>query len=268
MPSRSGPGLGPTGGEPRGSAAASVPAIAVENVTVHYGDVRALDAVNFSIAPGRICGLIGMNGSGKSTLFRTITGMIRPDRGTVTLGGMTPARARSAGAIGYVPQSEEVDWAFPISVRDVVMMGRYGHMGPTRRARAADRAAVAEALERVELTDLADRQIGQLSGGQKKRAFVARGIAQGAEILLLDEPFAGVDKRSEATITALLRQLADDGATVFVSTHDLNALPALADEAILLMRSVIMHSTPTEILKPTNLARAFGLDVLNPGTAP
>lgn len=251
----------------RAGAAASAPAIRVENVTVHYGEVLALDDVSLTIAAGQVCGLIGMNGSGKSTLFKTITGMIRPDRGSVTLGGRAPALARKAGAVGYVPQSEEVDWAFPISVHDVVMMGRYGHMGPTRRPKAADRAAVDEALARVELTDLADRQIGQLSGGQKKRAFVARGIAQGASILLLDEPFAGVDKRSEATITTVLRELAADGATVLVSTHDLNSLPKLADDAILLMRTVLMHSTPDEILKPANLARAFGLDVLERGDA-
>ena len=255
----------PTPAAGPGGAAASIPAISVHNVTVHYGDVRALDNVSISVTAGQVCGLIGVNGSGKSTLFKTITGMVRPDRGTVTLAGQAPALARKAGAVGYVPQSEEVDWAFPISVRDVVMMGRYGHMGPTRRPKAADRAAVDDALARVDLIDLADRQIGQLSGGQKKRAFVARGIAQAASILLLDEPFAGVDKRSEATITTVLRELAADGATVLVSTHDLNALPKLADEAILLMRSVLMQATPAEVLHPTNLARAFGLDVLQRG---
>ncbi|MGV8859023.1 metal ABC transporter ATP-binding protein [Rhodoglobus sp.] len=252
------------GGGAAASARSDTPAISVRNVTVHYGDVLALDDVSIEVAAGQVCGLIGMNGSGKSTLFKTITGMVRPDRGTVTLGGRAPVVARKAGAVGYVPQSEEVDWAFPISVRDVVMMGRYGHMGVTRRPQFADRAAVDEALARVELTDLADRQIGQLSGGQKKRTFVARGIAQEASILLLDEPFAGVDKRSEATITAVLRELAHDGATVLVSTHDLNSLPQLADEAILLMRSVLLQSTPAEVLKPANLARAFGLDVHAP----
>lgn len=253
------------GGEAAASARLDAPAISVQNVTVHYGDVLALDNVSLAVAAGQVCGLIGMNGSGKSTLFKAITGMVRPDRGTVALGGRAPAVARKAGAVGYVPQSEEVDWAFPISVRDVVMMGRYGHMGPARRPKAADRTAVDDALARVDLTEFADRQIGQLSGGQKKRAFVARGIAQGASILLLDEPFAGVDKRSEATITAVLRQLAAAGATVLVSTHDLNALPQLADEAILLNRSVLLHSTPAEVLRPSNLARAFGLDVLQRG---
>ncbi|MGB4777943.1 metal ABC transporter ATP-binding protein [Microbacterium sp.] len=238
-------------------------AIEVQDVTVRYGEVLALDGVSLRVDAGRVCGLIGMNGSGKSSLFRTIMGMIRPDRGRVRIDGADPAAARKRGRIGYVPQSEEVDWAFPVSVRDVVMMGRYGHQGFTRRICPADRAAVAKALERVELTEYADRQIGQLSGGQRKRAFVARGIAQGAEVLLLDEPFAGVDKRSEATIVRLLKELAADGNTVLVSTHDLHALPALADEAILLMRRVLLHAGVDEVLKPENLAMAFGLDVLD-----
>lgn len=241
----------------------STAAIEVDNVTVHYGEVLALERASISIQPGRVCGLIGMNGSGKSTLFKTIMGMVRPDSGTATINGDTPAQARKSGVVGYVPQSEDVDWSFPLSVRDVIMMGRYGHMGPSRRAKRSDHDAVDHALERVELTEYASRQIGQLSGGQKKRAFVARGIAQGASVLLLDEPFAGVDKRSEATITRLLRELAEDGATALVSTHDLHALPALADEAILLMRRVLMHGDPAEILRPENLALAFGLDVLN-----
>ncbi|MFE5706429.1 metal ABC transporter ATP-binding protein [Rhodococcus koreensis] len=238
------------------------PAVEVEDVTVHYGDVLALDRVSLALRPGRVCGLVGMNGSGKSTLFKTIMGTVKPDTGVVRINGAAPAAARKAGVLGYVPQSEDVDWTFPLSVRDVVMTGRYGRMGPTRRPGKADREAVDHALERVELTDLADRQIGQLSGGQKKRTFVARGIAQGATILLLDEPFAGVDKRSEATITALLRELADAGAAILVSTHDLHALPDLADEAILLLRTVLMHGDPAVVLQPENLAAAFGLDVM------
>ncbi|RDI55388.1 metal ABC transporter ATP-binding protein [Nocardia mexicana] len=239
------------------------PAIAVDGVTVHYGDVLALDRVEITVPAGCICGLVGMNGSGKSTLFKAIMGLVQPDRGTVRIDGGPPAAARRSGALGYVPQSEDVDWNFPLSVRDVVMTGRYGHMGWTRRPRRADRDAVDRALERVELTDLADRQIGRLSGGQRKRAFVARGLAQGATILLLDEPFAGVDKRSEATLTALLRELAAAGATVLISTHDLHALPGLADQAILLMRTVLAQGDPQDVLRPENLARAFGMDVLD-----
>ena len=229
---------------------------------MHYGPVLALDGASLSLGSGTVCGLVGMNGSGKSTLFKTIMGQIKPDAGTVHINGMDPGTARKQGLIGYVPQNEAVDWDFPISVREVVMTGRYGHMGFTRRARKADHAAVDEALARVELTDYADRQIGALSGGQKKRAFVARCIAQQARIMLLDEPFAGVDKRSEATITGLLRQIADSGGTVLVSTHDLHALPELADEAVLLMRRVLMHGDPQVVLQPENLAMAFGLDPL------
>ncbi|BCW07807.1 metal ABC transporter ATP-binding protein [Arthrobacter sp. NtRootA1] len=241
------------------------PAIVVENVTVHYGEVLALDSASLTLDHSRICGLVGMNGSGKSTLFKTIMGMVKPDSGRVLINGHPPMKTRKEAGIGYVPQSEDVDWAFPLSVRDVVMMGRYGHLGFTRRPRKADRDAVEQALERVELGEFADRQIGQLSGGQKKRAFVARGIAQGATMMLLDEPFAGVDKRSEATITRLLRELAADGATILISTHDLHALPQLCDEAVLLMRKVLMHGSPDVVLQPENLAMAFGLDVMNRG---
>jgi manganese transport system ATP-binding protein len=228
-------------------------AIEVRGITVRYGDVLALDDVSLSVRSGRVTGLIGMNGSGKSTLLKTIMGLVRPDRGHVSLGGSDTRRARARGDLGYVPQSEEVDWEFPVSVRDVVMMGRYGHQGVTRRARPADHAAVD------------DGQIGRLSGGQRKRAFVARGLAQGAGIMLLDEPFAGVDKRSEATIVRLLRELADDGRTVLVSTHDLHALPQLADEAILLLRQVLFHGSVADALRPDTLSRAFGLDILGRG---
>ncbi|NYD68154.1 metal ABC transporter ATP-binding protein [Agromyces atrinae] len=236
------------------------PALDVRNVTVHYGDVLALDDASLRLEWGTVCGLIGMNGSGKSTLFKSIMGTVRPDRGTALIAGVAPRVARRRGIVGYVPQSEDVDWSFPLSVRDVVMMGRYGFQGFTRRASRTDREAVDRALERVELTDLADRRIGALSGGQRKRAFVARGLAQGARVLLLDEPFAGVDTPSEATITGVLRELADDGATILVSTHDLGALPRLADEAVLLMRRVLLHDSPDVVLRPENLARAFGLE--------
>lgn len=243
---------GPTAAPPAG--------IAVSGVSVRYREIVALDDVHLTVAPGRVTALIGMNGSGKSTLFKSITGMVRPTAGEVTIGGQTPAAARRRGLVGYVPQSEDIDAAFPVSVREVVMMGRYGHLGITRRPRAADHAAVDAALARVELSDLGERQIGELSGGQRKRAFVARGIAQDARVLLLDEPFAGVDKKSEATIVRLLRELAADGRTVLVSTHDLHALPALADDAVLLLRRVVFQGSVAEALRPEMLGRAFGLE--------
>ena len=234
-------------------------AIAVDGLSVRYGDVVALDGVDLDLKPGRVCALIGMNGSGKSTLLKAIVGLVRPTSGAVRVAGEPPSAARRRGVLAYVPQSEDVDWRFPVSVRDVVMMGRYGRQGLTRHPRAEDRAAVADAIARVDLTDLADRQIGRLSGGQRKRAFVARGIAQDAGIQLLDEPFAGVDKPSEATIVRLLRDLAAEGRTVLVTTHDLAAVTDLADEAILLLRRVLVHGTPAEVLTPENLSRAFGL---------
>ena len=235
------------------------PAIEASGLTVRYGDVLALDDVTLRVPTGGVCGLVGMNGSGKSTLFKTLMGLVRPETGEVRILGGSIREARRRGDLAYVPQSEDVDWAFPLSVREVVMMGRYGRLGFTRRARRADRDSVDEALERVELTELADRQIGRLSGGQRKRAFVARGLAQGASVLLLDEPFAGVDKPSEATIVRLLAERAQSGCTVLVSTHDLQALPGLAPESVLLRLRVLLHDSTTEVLRPENLARAFGL---------
>ena len=220
------------------------------------------DRVDLRVASGAVTALIGMNGSGKSTLFGSIMGAVRPATGRVLVEGGDPVAARRRGRIGYAPQRETVDWDFPVSVRDVVMMGRYGRQGFTRRPRTVDRTVVAEALARVELTELADRQIGQLSGGQRKRAFLARLIAQEASILLLDEPFAGVDKRSEATIVRLLRELAADGRSIVVSTHDLEAVPRLADEAVLLLHRILFHGPVVEALEPARIAKAFGFDVL------
>ncbi|GAA4973181.1 metal ABC transporter ATP-binding protein [Kineococcus glutinatus] len=240
----------------------SAPVVDVQDVTVRYGDVLALERASLRLGRGAVCGLVGMNGSGKSSLLKAVTGLVRPESGRVLVQGAPPLRARRAQALAYVPQGEDVDWTFPVSVREVVMMGRHGHQGPTRRPRRRDTEAVDSALERVGLTELAGRQIGALSGGQRKRAFVARGIAQEAALLLLDEPFAGVDKRSEATISALLAELAAEGRTVLISTHDLHALPQLCTEAVLLARRVLLHDTPAEVLRPENLALAFGLDVL------
>ena len=233
-------------------------AVDVRDVTVRYGEVLAIEGVSLTLGAGRVTGLIGVNGSGKSTLFKAIMGVVRPERGSIALAGASAAEARASGLVGYVPQSEAVDWTFPVSVRDVVMMGRHGRQGFLRRPRREDHRAVDEALARVDLTEFAARQIGQLSGGQRKRVFVARGLAQQARILLLDEPFAGVDKRSEATIVRVLREFGGDGGTALVSTHDLHALPELADDAVLLNRRVLFHGATREALLPERLASAFG----------
>lgn len=245
--------------DPTGSGERSA-AIHCEDLTVRYGDVLALERASLTLAAGRICGVVGRNGAGKSTLFKAMLGLVRAEEGFVRLGGHHPASARKRGIVGYVPQNEEVDWDFPVSVREVVAMGRFGMLGPTRTLRSADKDAVDHAIERVGITSLAGRQIGALSGGQRKRVFVARGIAQGAHVLLLDEPFAGVDRTSEQTISALLRELANAGVAILVSTHDLHTLPELADEVLLLNRRVLLHDAPEVALQPENLARAFGLD--------
>lgn len=240
--------------------AATAPALTVDTVTVRYGTVTALEGVSLTLHSGTVCGLVGTNGSGKSTLFRTIMGLVRPDTGSVRIGGAATTVARRSGTVAYVPQAEGVDWDFPIGVREVVMTGRYGHQGVLRRPRRHDRDAVDAALERVGMTEFADRQIGNLSGGQRKRVFVARAIAQHAPMLLLDEPFAGVDTTTQAALTAVLRDLADAGHTVLVATHDLPGLTQLCDEAVLLQRRVLVHGRPDEILRPENLALAFGVD--------
>ncbi len=244
----------------------SATAIEVRGLQVSYGENLALDGIDLTVPTGLVQGLIGMNGSGKSTLFKSIMGLVKADSGTVSLFGETPAAARRQSRVAYTPQSEEIDWAFPVSVDEVVLMGRYGRMGPRRRAKKEDHEAVEAALERVELTELRDRQIGALSGGQRKRAFLARGLAQGADLLLLDEPFAGVDKRSEATITRLLREFATEGRTVLVSTHDLIAVPELCDRVSLLNRRIlfdgrVLHSPPSGIfgkgaLRPDQVTKA------------
>lgn len=233
-------------------------AIEVDDTTVHHGHVLALQDVCLKVQPGRICALLGTNGSGKSTLFKAVLGLVPLDHGTVRIHGLRSHTARSKGLIGYVPQAEQVDWAFPVRVRDVVMMGRYAHMGPRRKARPADREATTHALERTGLSDLADRQIGALSGGQRKRAFLARALAHNADVLLLDEPFNGVDKLSEATIIDLLLDLKKQGHTLLVSTHDLAQVPHLCDEAVLLQRRVIAQGTPEQVLRPEVLMEAFG----------
>lgn len=237
------------------------PLLKVKNLGVNYGTVRALEDTSLTLHPGSICGLIGMNGSGKSTLFKAIMGVLAPRTGRIEIAGGLPALARKNGVVSYVPQSEEIDFSFPVSVREVVAMGRYRTLGPTRRLHGADKVSVQHALERLELTELAHRQIGALSGGQRKRTFVARAIAQGAKLLLLDEPFAGVDKRSEAMLIEVLTQLRDEGATVLVSTHDLASLRAFADEAVLLRGTVLMQDKPDTVLEPANLVRAFGMEV-------
>lgn len=237
----------------------STAAVELSGVTARYGQVLALDDVTLTMPAGRITAVVGVNGSGKSTMFKLVMGALSPWAGSVQVLGHSTAEARRAGLVAYVPQAHDVDWDFPVSVREVVATGRYGRLGLTRRLRPADRTAVESALDDVGLAALADRQIGELSGGQRKRAFVARAIAQEASVLLLDEPFAGVDTVSQDGITAVLKQLRKRGTSVVVSTHELGSAPDLADHAVVLHRSLVFSGPAAQGLAPEVLARAFGV---------
>ncbi|MDX6767854.1 MAG: manganese/iron ABC transporter ATP-binding protein [Candidatus Methylacidiphilales bacterium] len=231
----------------------------VAKVTVTYsnGNTALYDAT-FRLETGVICALVGVNGSGKSTLFKAIVGFVRPTEGEVTIGGLSVPQACRRNLLAYVPQAEEVDWSFPVLVRDVVMMGRYGHMNFLRIPRAADREAVRRSLERVGLEGLQDRQIGELSGGQKKRVFLARALAQEAKVILLDEPFTGVDVKTEISIIEVLRELRASGHIILVSTHNLGSVPEFCDQVVLINRTVLAHGPTVEVFTAENLGRAFG----------
>jgi len=237
----------------------SEPSIAARNVTVTYGNGHvALKDVTFTLEAGTICGLVGVNGSGKSTLFKAIMGFVRPTRGEVRIAGLPVDDALKRNLVAYVPQSEDVDWNFPVLVEDVVMMGRYGHMGFLRLASERDRRKVDEALERVGMSDFRKRQIGELSGGQKKRIFLARALAQESRIILLDEPFTGVDVKTETAIVDLLRDLRTRGHLMLVSTHNLGSVPDFCDQVVLINRVLLAAGPTRETFTQANLEKAFG----------
>ena len=233
--------------------------IEVSGVTVSYnnGNVALRDA-SFTLAAGSICALVGVNGSGKSTLFKAIMGILEPAAGTVRIAGRAVRDALKENLIAYFPQSEEVDWSFPVSVWDLVLMGRYGYMSFLRIPRAEDRRIAEESLKRVGMLEFRDRQIGELSGGQKKRVFLARALAQDSRVVLLDEPFTGVDVNTETAIIALLRELRDAGHIMLVSTHNLGSVPEFCDQVVLVNRTVLAAGPTTEVFTEENLLRAFG----------
>jgi ABC-type Mn2+/Zn2+ transport system ATPase subunit len=209
------------------------PAILVDSITVDYNGFVALSDARLRVPSGAICALVGMNGAGKSTLFKAIMGFLTPASGRVLIEGAPVATAQKAGRLAYMPQAEEVDWAFPVNVQDVVMMGRYGFMNILRTPRKLDKQKVAQSLERVGMHDFRTRQISELSGGQRKRAFLARALAQDARIMLLDEPFTGIDAKTEEAMIVLLRELRDEGCTVVICTHDLASIESFCDEVAL-----------------------------------
>jgi len=233
--------------------------IAAHDVTVTYRNGHtALWNASFEIPRGTVTALVGVNGAGKSTLFKAIMGFVPAAKGEITILGKSVREALSQNLVAYVPQSEEVDWDFPVLVEDVVMMGRYGHMGFLRRAGAADHAAVDLALSRVNMQDFRHRQIGELSGGQRKRVFLARALAQDGQVILLDEPFTGVDVKTEEQIVALLRELRDEGRVMLVSTHNLGSVPEFCDRTVLVKGTVLSYGPTETTFTRENLERAFG----------
>lgn len=241
------------------SAPGTPEGIAVEGLTVAYrnGHVALRDAA-FAIPVGTITALVGVNGAGKSTLFKAIMGLLPARQGAIRILGRPVAAALRENLVAYVPQAEEVDWAFPVLVEDVVTMGRYGRMGFFRRTRPADRAAVDAALERVSMSAFRHRQIGELSGGQRKRVFLARALAQEARVILLDEPFTGVDVKTEDAIVALMRELRGEGRVMLVSTHNLGSVPAFCDRVVMVRGTVLAAGLTGRVFTRENLSEAFG----------
>ncbi len=240
-------------------AEAPAAGLAVHDVTVTYrnGHTALWDA-SIALPEGTITALVGPNGSGKSTLFKAIMGFVPLARGSVDILGRPAADALKANDVAYVPQAEEVDWNFPVLVEDVVMMGRYGHMSWLRMPNARDREIVTSALERVDMEGFRKRQIGELSGGQKKRVFLARALAQQARVILLDEPFTGVDVKTELSIIKLLEALRDEGRILLVSTHNLGSVPQFCDRAVLIKGTILAEGPTAQVFTRENLKQAFG----------
>ncbi|HCI06713.1 manganese/iron ABC transporter ATP-binding protein [Ascidiaceihabitans sp.] len=233
--------------------------ITANDVTVTYRNGHtALRNASFEIPTGTITALVGVNGAGKSTLFKAIMGFVPAAKGEITVLGMPVKDALRQNIVAYVPQSEEVDWSFPVLVEDVVMMGRYGHMGFLRRPKQTDHEAVTSALERVNMIDFRHRQIGELSGGQRKRVFLARALAQEGKVVLLDEPFTGVDVQTEDAIITLLGEMRDEGRVMLVSTHNLGSVPEFCDRTVLVKETVLAYGPTETTFTHDNLELAFG----------
>lgn len=230
-------------------------AVSVEHLTVSYGPVPALLDISFSVASGQLVGIIGPNGSGKSTLIKSILGFVKADFGEVKLFGKSAEHAK--GTVAYVPQRGAVDWDFPVTVRDVALMGRYSKTPWWKDLSKEDHKLADDALEMVRMSEFKHRQIGQLSGGQQQRVFMARAIAQDSDLLLLDEPFAGVDAATERAILDVLRQTREAGKTTLVVHHDLATAAEYFDKLILLKQRMFGFGPPENILQPELLAEVY-----------
>ena len=231
------------------------PVLEVSNLTVYLGGNTALENVSFVLNAGDSVAVAGPNGAGKSTLFKAVSGVIPYQSGKITVYGSEPG---GHICIAYVPQSATVDWGFPVSVYDVVMMGRTGRIGFFKRPGRGDRAIVLRSLKAVDMEAMSDRQIGELSGGQRQRVFIARALAQEAEIILMDEPLTGLDINSQADIFSILSGLSARGVTVLVSTHDLNTASERFARVMLLNRELVGFGGKEEVLTPELLLRTFG----------
>lgn len=237
-------------------AARQASPLAVRGLTVSYGQTPAIFSVDMTVRAGAMTAIVGPNGAGKSTLLKAALQVIKPLAGTVSVFGAPLAQMRDR--IAYVPQRASVDWDFPTRVIDVVLMGMYGQLGLLGRVRSKHRRQAMDALDRVGMSDFATRQIGQLSGGQQQRVFLARALAQAADIFVLDEPFAGVDAATEKAIIAVLQSLRDEGRTVLAVHHDLATVPDYFDDVVLLNTQVIAAGPVKDVFTETNLQAAYG----------
>ncbi len=242
------------------------PAVALRGVCAGYFGRDVLDEVSFDVPAGELIGVIGPNGSGKSTLLKVIAGLLPVQCGSVSVFGHTPDGA-TRRMLGYVPQIESVNWSFPVTVFDAVLMGTYARLGFFRRPSGAEREAVHQSLAEVGMTEHADSQIAQLSGGQQQRVFIARSLVQHPKLLLLDEPIAGVDATTQHAIFTLLEKLQKTGATIIVTTHDLSCVAEWFDRVLCLNHRVIAFGAPSEVLNAQTLSATFGSHMLF-GTAP
>lgn len=242
--------------EPRTPAASATMAVRLRDVSAGYGERIALEEITLDLPTGSLVAIFGPNGGGKSTLLKVIAGLLAPTTGTVETLGLPAGEA--ARRIAYVTQAELVDWSFPVSVWDVAMMGRYPRLGPWRRPASTDREAVREALDQVGMLDRAQSQIGELSGGQRRRAFLARAIAADPELYLLDEPVTGVDVTTQEDLMTVLHAETERGRTVIATTHDLAAAAAHFDTVIALNRRLVAMGSASLILDPEVLSKTYG----------
>lgn len=233
---------------------AAADALQIDGLTVSYNTTPVLFDVRLRVPTGTLMGVVGPNGAGKSTLLKAVLGVIPSLSGVINIQGSRKTR----GQIGYVPQRASVDWDFPTTVFDLVLMGTYGKLGWFRRPGKIQRDQAMEALRQVGMQDYADRQIGQLSGGQQQRAFLARAFVQDAPVYFMDEPFAGVDATTEKSIIELLKKLRSQGKTLLVVHHDLSTVPAYFDQVTLLNQKVIASGNVTDIFTADNLEKTFG----------